>query len=327
MHGGRKSVAVRGVSVVDLSGRLLSKPWLQGTLRHLIKTSRVALLVVGCLHAKAHVPGEFFPKRETWKTPRGFSIPSAKTKAVILFLHGSSLERVDDTCNPGGDESGFSVPEVVRQLAGHEVAGLEIVVFAPCDGQATAPGEPIKIEQRVTAIERTLNELGRAGIDRSRIVLMGHSAGGWAALLHQKRNPHSVNSVVAFAPAFAGKKQWRPDIWQRRHEEQAAEIASAEQIPALVFSFENDTYNTPEDLSFLSRVKGATLLRLPEKAIGGVDCELSVFASSHSQAYRRCFSETQAQVLLSFLRQHLQSGGTVPSGSADLETTPVAKGP
>lgn len=325
-RSGRKPVAVRGVTVVDLSGGLRSKPWLNGTLRHLIRTSRVALLVVGCLHAKAHASGEFFPKKETWKTSRGFSIPSPKAKAVILFLHGSSIEKMDDTCDPGGEEAGFSVPEVVRQLAGSEVAGLELVVFAPCDGQATVAGEPIKIEQRVTAIERTLIELGRAGIDRSRIVLMGHSAGGWAALLHQKRNPRSVNSVIAFAPAFAGKKQWRPDVWQRRHEEQAAEIASAERIPALVFSFENDAYNTPDDLSFLSRVKGATLLRLPEKTIGGVDCELPFFASSHSHAYRRCFSETQAQVLLDFLRQRLQSERIAAPGFAKRGNIPVATG-
>ena len=315
------------LSVLDLSSRFFSKPWLRGTLRHVIKTSRVALLVVGCLHAKANVSGEFVPKKEHWKSARGFSIPSPKAKAVVIFLHGSFIEKMDDACDPGGEVAGFSVPEVIRQLAGSKVAGLEVVVFAPCDGHATSIGEPIKIDQRVAAIENTLIELDHAGIDRSHIVLMGHSAGGWAALLHQRRHPGSVNSVIAFAPAFAGKKQGRPEEWQRRHEAQASEIGSAERIAALVYAFDNDAYNTPDDLSFLSHVSGTRLLRLPDKAIGGVACEIPFFSSSHSHAYRKCFSQTQADVLLDFLRQQFQREGVSAPATGDSMETPVAKGP
>jgi pimeloyl-ACP methyl ester carboxylesterase len=320
--GGKASVTKRVTAVMPPNG-VSSNVWMHRTLRHLVKTSRVVLLIVGCLHAKANVPGEFVPKKNHWQNPRGFSIPNPKDKAVVVFLHGSVIEKLDDTCDPNGEVPGFSVPEVIRHLAGAEVAGLELVVFAPCDGRATHLGEPLKIDQRVTAIEQTLEELGRAGVDPSRIVLVGQSAGGWAALLHEKRHPGSVNSVIAFAPAFAGKKRWRPDIWQRRHEEQAAEIASAERIPALVFAFENDAYNTPDDLSFLSRIKGTTLLRMPDKAIAGVACEIPFFASSHGQAYRKCFSDTQAEVLLGFLGQHLQRQTvTAPVASHDLIDNP-----
>ena len=326
--GGKSSVTKR-VTAVTLENGLSANVWMHRTLRHLIKTSRVVLLIVSCLHAKANVPGEFVPKKNNWQNPRGFNIPSPKAKAVVVFLHGSFIEKLDDTCDPNGEASGFSVPEVIRQLAGTEVAGLEVVVFAPCDGRATHLGDPLKIDQRVTAIEQTLEALGRAGIDPSRIVLVGHSAGGWAALLHEKRHPGSVNSVIAFAPAFAGKKRWRPDIWQRRHDEQAAEIESADRIPALVFAFDNDAYNTPDDLGFLARVKGTTLLRMPEKAIAGVTCEIPFFASSHGQAYRKCFSDTQANVLRGFLRQQLQrqavSAPTAGDDAVDVPTSTSAQ--
>ena len=283
-----------------------SKLLVHSALRHFVKTSHAVFLIAFCFHAKASALGEFVPKKENWKNSRGFSIPNPSSKAVVVFLHGSFIEKMDDTCDPNGQASGFSVPEVVRQLVGVEIAGLEVVVYAPCDGRATALGEPIKIDQRVAAIEETLAELGRAGVDPSRIVLVGHSAGGWAALLHEKRYPGGVNSVIAFAPAFAGKKRWRPDIWQQRHDEQAAEIESADRIPALVFSFDNDAYNTPGDLGFLSRVKGTTLLRMPDKAIAGVACETPLFASSHAHAYRKCFSDTQGIVLLEFLHKQLR---------------------
>lgn len=294
-------------------------------LRHLVKTSRAIILVMGCLHAKAHVPSELATKKTSWQNPRSLSIADPKSKAVVLFLHGSMVEKLDDTCDPSGDATGFSVPQVVRALAGTKVAGLEVVVFAPCHGRATLLGEPLKIEQRVDAIEQTLQELGRSGVDPSRIFLVGQSAGGWAALLHQKRHPGSVNSIIAFAPAFAGKKRWRPDDWQQRHEKQSAEIMSAKRISALVFAFENDAYNTPEDLAFLSRIEGTTLLRLPEKKISGVVCEIPFFSSSHSQAYRECFTNTQTDVLLNFLRQQLPQETIAGTDSQQISTKHAAE--
>lgn len=278
---------------------------LKRTLRRFIKTSHAAVLLVGCLHAKAMVNGEFNTKKNHWQNNRGLSIANPKSKAVIIYLHGSVVEKMDDRCDPNSTELGESVPEVVQQLNGAEVLGLEVMVFAPCHGRATRLGEPLKIDQRVQAIDETLKELNRAGVDSSQIFLIGQSAGGWAALLHQKRHPKSVNAVIAFAPAFAGKKQWRPEVWQQRHESQAAEILSANLISSLVFAFKNDDYNSQEDLSFLSRVKGTTLLKLPDDAIAGVDCDIPLFGSSHKNAFRKCFDQTQSGVLKKFLQDRL----------------------
>jgi pimeloyl-ACP methyl ester carboxylesterase len=274
-------------------------------LRRFIKTSHAAVLLVGCLHAKAMVNGEFNAKKNHWQNNRGLSIANPKSKAVILYLHGSVVEKMDDRCDPNSSLLGESVPEVVQQLNGAKVLGLEVMVFAPCHGRATKLGEPLKIDQRVQAIDETLKELNRAGVDPSQIFLVGQSAGGWAALLHQKRHPKSVNAVVAFAPAFAGKKQWRPEVWQQRHESQAAEILSANLISSLVFAFKNDDYNSQDDLDFLSRVKGTTLLKLPDDAIAGVHCDIPLFGSSHKNAFRKCFDQTQSAVLKSFLQKRL----------------------
>lgn len=288
--------------------------WMHRTLRRFIKTHLAVFLVLGGLQAQANVKGKFVPEKSQWQSPRGFSIPNPNSKAVVLFLHGSLVEKLDDTCDPSGETVGFSVPEVVRELAGAKVSGLEVVVFAPCDGRATHMGEPLKIDQRVEAIDQTLQALGRAGVDPSRIFLMGQSAGGWAALLHQKRHPGRVNAVVAFAPAFAGKKYLRPELWQQRYEAQAAEILSADFISALVFTFDNDTYNSPDDLAFLAHVKGVRLLRMPDASIAGVVCDIPFFGSSHSNAYRECFSSTQSGVLLDFLDRRLQAQKEVRAG-------------
>jgi pimeloyl-ACP methyl ester carboxylesterase len=285
---------------------------LRRALRHFIKTSHATVLLVGCLHAKAMVNGEFNTKKNHWQNNRGLSIANPKSKAVIVYLHGSVLDKLDDRCDPNNEVLGESVPEVIQQLSGTEVLGLEVMVFAPCHGRATNLGEPLKIEQRVQAIDETLKELSRAGIEPSQIFLVGQSAGGWAALLHQKRHPQSVNAVVAFAPAFAGKKRLRPEIWQQRHELQAAEILSANLISSLVFAFKNDDYNSQDDLDFLSRVKGTTLLKLPGDAIAGIDCDIPLFGSSHRNAFRKCFDQTQSTVVRDFLQQRLSSEMKAP---------------
>ncbi len=278
---------------------------LKRTLRRFIKTSHAAVLLVGCLHAKAMVNGEFNTKKNHWQNNRGLSIANPKSKAVILYLHGSVIEKMDDRCDPNSEVLGESVPEVIQQLSGTKVLGLEVMVFAPCHGRATNLGEPLKIDQRVQAIDETLKELNRAGIEPSQIFLVGQSAGGWAALLHQKRHPQTVNAVVAFAPAFAGKKRMRPEVWQQRHEQQAAEILSANLISSLVFAFKNDDYNSQDDLNFLSQIKGTTLLKLPGDAIAGVDCDIPLFGSSHRNVFRKCFDQTQSGVLKNFLQERL----------------------
>jgi pimeloyl-ACP methyl ester carboxylesterase len=288
---------------------------LKRTLRRFIKTSHAAVLLVGCLHAKAMVNGEFNTKKNHWQNNRGLSIANPKSKAVILYLHGSVVDKLDDRCDPNNEFLGESVPDVIKQLNGTEVLGLEVMVFAPCHGRATKLGDPLKIDQRVQAIDETLKELKRAGVDASQIFLVGQSAGGWAALLHQKRHPQSVNAVIAFAPAFAGKKQWRPEVWQQRHELQAAEILSANLISSLVFAFKNDDYNSQEDLNFLSHVKGTTLLKLPDDAIAGVNCDIPLFGSSHKNAFRKCFDQTQSSVLKNFLQQRLLTEMNVQQAS------------
>ena len=300
-----RGTALGSKPLTDNSSVVKNDANLKRTLRRLIKTSHAAVLLVGCLHAKAMVNGEFNTKKNHWQNNRGLSIANPKSKAVILYLHGSVVEKMDDRCDPNSLVLGDTVPEVVQQLNGTQLLGLEVMVFAPCHGRATRLGEPLKIDQRVQAIDETLKELKRAGVDSSQIFLVGQSAGGWAALLHQKRHPNSVNAVVAFAPAFAGKKQWRPEVWQQRHESQAAEILSANLISSLVFAFKNDDYNSQDDLNFLSQVKGTTLLKLPGDAIAGVGCDIPMFGSSHRNVFRKCFDQTQSSVLKNFLQERL----------------------
>ena len=95
-------------------------------LRHLVKTSRVVILMIGCLHAKANVPNEVTTKKSQWQNPRSLSIADPKSKAVVLFLHGSVVEKLDDTCDPSGATPGFFSRVLLSGLLSECKAGLSI---------------------------------------------------------------------------------------------------------------------------------------------------------------------------------------------------------
>ena len=70
---------------------LARSAWTHRTLRRFIKTTRVALLVMGCLHAKANVPGEFAPKKKPVAKPPGTQHPESQVQgggAVLTRING-----------------------------------------------------------------------------------------------------------------------------------------------------------------------------------------------------------------------------------------------
>ncbi len=111
------------------------------------------------------------------------------------------------------------------------------------------------VYKRLDEIERILDELLAAGVSADRVFLAGHSAGGWASLMAAAVFPEKFNGVIAFAPAFAGKRSnakrfphWRQVVRPRliKH------MLTAPTLPALVFAYRRDPYNRPEELAFLA---------------------------------------------------------------------------
>ena len=86
------------------------------------------------------------------------------------------------------------------------------------------------------------------------LFLAGHSNGAWTALMMMKDVNTRFNGVIAFAPAFAGKRSeisfapwWRNTTRPR----QIKEMLTAPRMDALVFAYENDAFNRPQELQFL----------------------------------------------------------------------------
>ena len=104
-----------------------------------------------------------------------------------------------------------------------------------------------------------------------------------------------------FAPAFAGQRVTREYGWEQLRQRQRAFVAEAPQLNALIFAVEGDAYESPDELRFLQKIPGVTLVELQPSAVDGARCESG---TAHSLAYRGCFL-TQRERILRFIEERL----------------------
>ena len=168
---------------------------------------------------------------------------------VVVYNHGTTRSDRAENCNRFWNR----VPGSLLSLQSDGV-----LIYYLCSDVAEVPNRATAgryVYRRLAEIERTVDALLAAGVSPSRVFLAGHSAGGWASLMAAAVFPDKFNGVIAFAPAFAGKRSnatrfphWRQVVRPRliKH------MLSAPTLPALVFAYRRDPYNRPEDLAFLA---------------------------------------------------------------------------
>ena len=104
-------------------------------------------------------------------------------------------------------------------------------------------------------LEDVIDDFLKIGVKPSNITLAGHSAGGWTALLAAAAYPEKIHAVIAFAPAFAGSRSKESvyPYWRRIvRPEQIVMMTQPNDVPKLVFAYEDDAFNRPIELSFLT---------------------------------------------------------------------------
>jgi len=88
---------------------------------------------------------------------------------------------------------------------------------------------------------------GQSFVRRTGVIVVGQSAGGWAALALASRAPAGVRAVIDFAGGLGGRSWDRPDnnCVPDRLIATAAEFGRTTRIPTLWIYTENDTYFAP----------------------------------------------------------------------------------
>jgi hypothetical protein len=255
------------------------------------------------------VQSQFIPAPPPGTAERSVAYPQPDKKILLIYNHGSTQEYERDQCAPDGS----TTPGVVKDLSGKKVLGFDVVVYGFCTpaktgnyDQRSGAGEP-KIMKRVENIEDVVRGFQDSGVPAGHIFLAGHSAGGWASLLVARRHNVRINAVIAFAPAFAGKKSGREPGWQELHDDHVHFLAEAREMNALVYAFDSDAFNSPEDLAFLRDIPGVRFVHLGAQEIDGIRCDSP---DGHQTVFRDCFAKTQEEAILEYLAERLTEGQT-----------------
>lgn len=208
--------------------------------------------------------------------------------SVIIYTHGNRRPQRREDCSVWHN----GVPPSLRNLHGEH-----ILVYYHCSTSIDRPLLPFMagnwIFRRAEELEAIVAELRSAGIPSERIYLSGHSAGGWSALMAAREFADQFNGIIAFAPAFAGRRseekrypRWRQKIRPR----QINYVLEAEEIRALVFAYEDDPFERPKDLSFLAEAYPATV------RIAGYRC-----GTGHVTHLRDCQKKQTSEEIADFI--------------------------
>lgn len=226
------------------------------------------------------------------------AIADPKGKVVVVYSHGTRRPQHVEDCS----KSSNRVPRSLMEGLGARRDGGALIYYL-CSGASerttrTTAGE--YIYKRMAEVERTLDQLAAAGVDPKRIFLAGHSAGGWTSLMMGRTAAKKFNAVIAFAPAFAGPRNETEQYpWWRKvaRPKQIEEMLKPPRLEALVFAYEEDPFNRPEDLAFLTK-------RYPQSVkLVGYACPL--VKRKHLTHVEDCREDRTAATILDYVKRRL----------------------
>lgn len=225
-----------------------------------------------------------------------FPSPSAEQR-VIIYNHGITRPQQIEPCflsynNP---------PESLAALSDKRT-----LVYKICSTATEAPailsaGKQVYL--RKIEINFAIDAFLARGVLPKHLFLAGHSNGAWTSLMMMRDVNKRFNGAIAFAPAFSGKRSevkfapwWRKTVRPR----QIKEMLMSPDMDALVFGYENDPYNRPQELQFLAH-------NYPLVGSGGVelvsyDCGLR---NAHQTFRKDCRKAETTQRILRFINKQI----------------------
>lgn len=239
------------------------------------------------------------------------AVGKLENAALVLYSTGADPDPYSEDCNAPK----FRLPAVLSALDGQTIAGHRVAVVKYCYASKRAFYDPdtdqgmTRTEVRNRELAALLADLEDAGLPRERIILAGHSEGGWNSLIYLAKNPGGAAGVIAFSPAQHGQAFLRTLYQRARWNLELNQIRGASTLPALVYWVEGDPYmESTSQLDFLRRVPGSEYRVLQSATrVGGVRCTLR---DPHLTVFESCFTETQAEHIADFIRVQLEEAPT-----------------
>ena len=238
-------------------------------------------------------------------------ISNKENTILIIFNHGSEGDQKIDKCLKGWAKP----PPAILNLHDQKIKNFEVKVYRLCSGvrgwtQAEqdkmwkAHEKSGKLDLKLTDKEGTpliqkqkqlrKQKIIKEKIDRfigqgfKNIVLAGHSSGGWQSMILQSKLYDQVKGVIAFHPGGGGTIKNRKDWpWWQDQRKYHISLMNLSTLNALIVIHDKDTYNAPEDYSFLSNLNSVKFVNLTVS-----DCKKKItLGGYHGFALTNCYAE------------------------------------
>jgi len=241
-------------------------------------------------------------------------IKDKKNTLIVVYNHGSQNDQTLDKCNKKWNK----VPPIILNLHDKKINDLKIKILKFCSGVRgwsknhqdkmdaryknkkqkeflniiKTDGDKIKFETQKQFVKQKLinqkiEDLINLGFNN--IILVGHSAGGWASITLKSQFPKKIGAVIAINPAFSGKfsnrKNW--PFWAIIREYGVSQIDIPNLKNIMVYVHDKDEWETSESLSFLN------IDNVNFKNISKSNCKAKlIFGKHHGIPLTKCFAES-----------------------------------
>ena len=214
-----------------------------------------------------------------------------KNPVVIIWGHGQSSAQKSEKCSADFNKIPKTLKYLEKEIDAH-------FIFMCSKSKDSQYREGSYIYKRVKQLKKLLTEINEIGVHPNNIFISGFSAGGWTALHMFRENEKLFNSAIVFAPAFAGPRyQIRQyPMWRKAVPAHIKKITKAKVIDALVFAYEDDIFNRPEELKFLTEI-------YPKNVnIVGYNCK-----NGHLTHINDCKSSETEILILNYINQQINA--------------------
>lgn len=260
----------------------------------------LVIVIIAALSGCVSLKSGFHPPLVNIEQNGKFSIQDPASKILVIYTPGAGDHTSVGRCDY---ENLASLPAVMRNLAGTRIAGKDVIVHGYCSGATgTFYGNNYgtsKPEVRAKDVEAVIREYIRQGVPPKSIFVAGHSMGGWTALIVARDRNVEIGGILAFAPALAWEKPLRYPNHHALQMNSVSYIAQATRIKGMVYAFDGDQFNTPEDLAFLQDIDGISFFSMSATDIGGKKCNSS---KPHYVFFDECFYSTQMEAISAFIQ-------------------------
>mgnify|MGYP001238870822 FL=1 len=241
-------------------------------------------------------------------------ITDKKNTLIVVYNHGSQNDQTLDKCNKKWNK----VPPIILNLHDKKINDLKIKILKFCSGVRgwaknhqdkmdaryknkkqkeflniiKTDGDKIKFQTQKQFVKQKLinqkiDDLINLGFNN--IILVGHSAGGWASITLKSQFPKKIGAVIAINPAFSGKfsnrKNW--PFWAIIREYGVSQIDITNLKNTMVYVHDKDEWETSESLSFLN------IDDVNFKNISKSNCKAKlIFGKHHGIPLTKCFAES-----------------------------------